>query len=440
MTADAAARAEELARAAYGRLLAILASNDGDIESAEDCLAEAFAQALHTWPQAGIPHNPEAWLLTVARNRRSDLRRSAAHRLSDSLDDVASDESHHSALSTMRDLDPDAIPDRRLALLFVCAHPAIDPAARTPLMLQTVLGFEAGQIARAFAIPESAMAQRLVRAKRRIRDARIPFAIPERSQMTARLTPVLEAIYGAYAIDFPLVGGTELRESLDVESLYLASMLAELLPDEPEALGLAALISLSLARRAAHETSEEFVPLDEQDTSRWDAELMAIGEQYLRRARALEQIGRFQIEAAIQSVHCARATTGVTDWRALRTLYAALLTIAPTLGARVAHAATVGRIDGAAAGLAALDSITDEAAQRFQPAWATRAHLLAEAGETDKAIEAFARAISLTTDIALRGYLDRRRQRVTACSSPPAPRLTSHTCHTTPRIAPADRS
>ncbi len=440
MTADAAARAEELARVAYGRLLAILASNDGDIESAEDCLADAFAQALHTWPQSGIPDNPEAWLLTVARNRRSDLRRSAAHRLSDSLDDVASDASHDSALSTMHDLDPDAIPDRRLALLFVCAHPAIDPAARTPLMLQTVLGFEAGQIARAFVIPESAMAQRLVRAKRRIRDARIPFAIPERSQMTARLTPVLEAIYGAYAIDFPLVAGTELRESLAGESLYLASTLAELLPDEPEALGLAALISLSLARRAAYETGDEFVPLDEQDTSRWGAELIAIGEQYLHRARALERIGRFQIEAAIQSVHCARAISGVTDWRALRTLYAALVTIAPTLGARVAHAATVGRVDGALAGLAMLDAISDQAVQRFQPAWATRAHLLAEAGRAPEAGEAYARAISLTTDAALRVYLDRRLRGLTAGSSPPAPRLTSHTCHTMPRTAPADRS
>ncbi|HEX6533461.1 MAG TPA: DUF6596 domain-containing protein [Gemmatimonadaceae bacterium] len=408
MTADAAARAEELARAAYGRLLAILAARDGDIESAEDCLADAFAQALRSWPETGVPSNPEAWLLTVARNRRHDLRRSAAHRLSDPLDDVA----RGGALPVVPELDLDAIPDRRLALLFVCAHPAIDPAARTPLMLQTVLGFDAGQIARAFAIPAAAMAQRLVRAKRRIRDARIPFVVPERGRMPERLGPVLEAIYGAYAIDFPLVAGTEPRDSLAAESHYLAATLAELLPDEPEALGLAALISLSLARRPARGTVDEFVPLDEQDPSLWDAGLVASGERYLHRARSLGRLGRFQIEAAIQSVHCARATSGVTDWPALRTLHAALLTIAPTLGARVAHAAAVGRVEGARAGLEALDAIADEAAHRFQPAWATRAHLLAESGRVAEAVRAYERAISLTTDQGARRYLERRRARL----------------------------
>ena len=407
-TDDVAARAEELARAAYGRLLAILAAKDGDIESAEDCLAEAFAQALRSWPETGVPSHPEAWLLTVARNRRRDIRRSAAHRLSDPLDDAG----RGGTLSIMDEVDLDAIPDRRLALLFVCAHPAIDPAVRTPLMLQAVLGFDADQIARAFVVPAAAMAQRLVRAKRRIRDARIPFVVPERGQMPDRLTPVLEAIYGAYAIDFPLVAGTEPRDSLAAESHYLATTLAELLPDEPEALGLAALISLSLARRPARGTVDEFVPLDEQDTSLWDAELVVLGERYLHRARGLGRMGRFQIEAAIQSVHCARATSGVTDWRALRTLHAALLSIAPTLGARVAHAAAAGRVEGARAGLEALDAIADEAAQRFQPAWATRAHLLAEAGRAEEAVLAYERAISLTTDNGTRRYLQRQRARL----------------------------
>jgi predicted RNA polymerase sigma factor len=364
VTGDAAAQAEEVARTAYGRLLAILAAKDGDIESAEDCLADAFAQALRSWPESGVPNNPGAWLLTVARNRRHDLRRSAAHRLSDRLDDVE----RGGALSITQDFDPDAIPDQRLALLFVCAHPAIDPVVRTPLMLQVVLGFDAERIARAFALPEATMAQRLVRAKRRIRDARVPFVVPERGQMPVRLTPVLEAIYGAYAIDFPLVAGTAPRESLAAESYYLATTLAELLPEEPEVLGLAALIALSLARRPARGTGEEFVPLDEQDASRWDADLIARGEEYLRRAHALGGIGRFQVEAAIQSAHCARATSGVTDWRALRTLHAALIAIAPTLGARVAHAAAVGRVEGAAAGLTALDAITEDAVERFQPA------------------------------------------------------------------------
>ncbi|HET7565682.1 MAG TPA: DUF6596 domain-containing protein [Gemmatimonadaceae bacterium] len=407
---DAATRAEELARVAYGRLLAILAAKDGDIESAEDCLADAFAQALRVWPETGVPSNPGAWLLTVARNRRHDLRRSAAHRLSDRLEDLAPDDvASHGAPSIMEELDPDAIPDRRLALLFVCAHSAIDSAVRTPLMLQVVLGFDAEQIARAFVIPTATMAQRLVRAKRRIREARIPFVVPDRGQMPERLAPVLEAIYGAYAIDFPLVAGTEPRQSLAAESHYLATALAELLPDEPEALGLAALISLSLARRPARGTSDEFVPLDEQDSSLWDAELIALGERYLHRARSLGGMGRFQIEAAIQSVHCARATSGVTDWRALRTLHAALLSIAPTLGAYVAHAAAVGRIEGAQAGLAALDAIADDAVQRFQPAWALRAHLLSEVGRAEEAVRAYERAISLTTDSAARRYLETRR-------------------------------
>jgi len=406
MTMDATTRAEELARVAYGRLLAILAAKDGDIESAEDCLSEAFAQALSSWAETGVPQNPEAWLLTVARNRRHDLRRSAAHRLSDPLDDVA----RSGALSVVQEFESDAISDRRLALLFVCAHPAIDPAVRTPLMLQVVLGFGAEQIANAFAIPEATMAQRLVRAKRRIRDARIPFVVPDRLQMPERLAPVLEAIYGAYAIDFPLVAGPAPRDSLAAESHYLAATLAELLPDEPEALGLAALISLSLARQPARGTSTEFVPLDEQDPSLWDAKLVTLGERFLHHARALGGMGRYQIEAAIQSVHCARATTGVTDWHALRSLHSALVAIAPTLGARVAHAAALGRVEGPRAGLAALDAIADASAQRFQPLWATRAHLLAEAGHAGAAVRAYDRALSLTTDSAARRYLERRRR------------------------------
>ena len=407
MTENVATRAEQLARVAYGRLLAILAAADGDIESAEDCLADAFAQALCSWHESGIPDNPEVWLLTVARNRRHDLRRSAAHRLSDSLDDVV----RRGAAPVMTELDPGAIPDRRLSLLFVCAHPAIDPAVRTPLMLQAVLGFNADQIARAFAIPGAAMAQRLVRAKYRIRDARIPFVVPEREHMPECLAPVLEAIYGAYAIDFSIVAGIEPRDSLAAEAHYLATTLAVLLPGEPEALGLAALISLSLARRPARERDGEFVPLDEQDTSLWDAELVAQGEGFLHRARVSGPVGRFQVEAAIQSVHCARATTGVTDWHALRTLHAALVAIAPTLGARVAHAVAIGRVEGAPAGLEALAAITDDAVQRFQPAWAARAHLVSAAGRAKEAVAAYERALSLTTDSAERRYLETRKGR-----------------------------
>lgn len=384
----------------------MLAQRIGDVELAEDALADAFAKALSRWPVSGVPDNPEGWLLAVARNRLRDLLTSAAYRTSTTLDDPAA----RAAASVVTDLDPDAIPERRLALLFVCAHPAIQPAVRTPLMLQTVLGFEARRIAQAFATPPATMAQRLVRAKRRIRDARIPFVVPVRSQMRSRLPPVLEAVYGAYAIDWPLAG-TATRGSFAEEARYLAVTLAELLENEPEAFGLAALITLSMARAGAR-PSGVFVPLDEQDPRLWDGALIAEGAGYLQRARASGPIGRFQLEAAIQSVHCARATSGHTDWQALRTLYQALVTVAPTLGARVAFAATIGRSDGPVRGLAALDAISEPAVARFQPAWATRAHLLDAAGETVEAARAYDKAISLTTDASVRAYLAGRRGRL----------------------------
>lgn len=381
----------------YGRLLALLAAQCRDIAAAEDALADAMERALRRWPCDGVPGNPEAWLLTVARNRLRDMWKSPARRLSGPWAedcDVAEEAT-----------EPVVIPDRRLELMLVCAHPAISADIRTPLMLQTVLGVEASAIAAAFAVAPATMAQRLVRAKKRIRDTGIPFVLPERTDLAARLPEVLEAVYGAYSIDWLSVPQRQAVESLSSEALHLAMVLVELLPEEPEVLGLAALMCLCEARRPARLDGDGvFVALDDQDRGRWDTELHARGESLLARAHGFGRPGRFQYEAAVQSAHCG---TGV-DRLALRKLYRALMRVGPSLGAAVALAALDGEIDGAEAGLHALDTITDRAAERFQPAWVTRGHLLAEAGRVGEAACAYRRAIELTADDAVRAYLDER--------------------------------
>ncbi|GFG49138.1 DNA-directed RNA polymerase sigma-70 factor [Mycolicibacterium agri] len=392
-------RVADLVRECHGRLLALLAAPTRDIAAAEDALADAVERALKRWPDDGIPADPEAWLLTVARNRMRDMWKSHAYRMTRPIAEFDD--------SPTEVGDEPAIPDRRLELMLVCAHPAIAPEVRTPLMLQVVLGVTATAIAEAFAVEPAAMAQRLVRAKKRIRDAGIPYVLPEREDLAARLPAVLEAVYGAYAIDWQLVPQGAPLETLSAEALHLSLVLAELLPDEPEVLGLAALICLSQARRPARRGADGcFVPLDRQDTTRWDIALIARGEALLRRAHGFGRPGRFQYEAAIQSAHFTRPR----DLAALRKLYRALLRVAPSLGAAVALAAVEGEIDGPEAGLRQLDAITQPAVERFRPAWTTRAHLLAEAGRSAEAADAYRMAIGLTGDPGVEAYL-REQQR-----------------------------
>lgn len=406
---SAARSAGVAARDSYGRLLALLAASTSDLAAAEDALADAFERALRTWPARGVPANPDAWLLTVARNRLRDQWKSAAVQRTVPLDPA------RDALAYIDDIDVDAIPDRRLELMLVCAHPAIDRAVRTPLMLNTVLGFTAEQIGRAFSVPTATMATRLVRAKKRIKATGIPFRVPDQADLPPRMASVLEAVYGAYVIDWATTG-PQARE-LPSEALHLAEVLATLAPGDPEARGLAALIELSAARAPARvDAAGRFVPLAEQDPATWNGRLISRAHEHLRAAHAQARLGRFQLEAAIQAVHCARERDGGTDWATLLELHRVLHAVAPSLGSGVALAAVTAEVEGPAAGLAALDALVadaGEAARRFQPARATRAHLLDRLGRRDEAVAAYESAISLTHEAAERQYLQQRVRRLT---------------------------
>lgn len=403
-------RAIELAaRESYGRLVAYLAVRWRNLEAAEDALADAFVAALQTWPRTGVPDKPEAWLLTAARRRLIDGARRRR------VQEGAAQEMLAMTEEAQRRADMDrSFPDERLQMLFLCAHPAIEAQVRTPLMLQTVLGMDAARIASAFVVKPATMGQRLSRAKAKIRDAGLKFGTPERDELPPRLQAVLEAIYAAYGHGWDdLTGVDPRRQGLAEEAIYLGRLLVRFMPDEPEAQGLLASMLHGEARRSARmDEAGTYVPLLEQDVSLWSSAMIEEAERCLSRAAQAGRIGRFQLEAAIQSVHADRARSGRTEWESIALLYEGLVRLAPTIGAMVGRAAAVAEARGAGEGLALLEAIPGDTVRDYQPYWALRAHLFKRSGRDEEAREAYSRAIGLSTDPAVREFL--KRQAATA--------------------------
>jgi RNA polymerase sigma-70 factor, ECF subfamily len=396
--------AERVARESYGRLLALLTARTRDVAAAEDALSDAFAAALTAWPRAGAPDNPEAWLFAAARRKLIDVARRAQTASAGEAEIVRSIEEMEAAVSER------GAPDRRLGLMFACAHPDIDPAARTPLMLQTVLGLSAERIAAAFLVAPAAMSQRLVRAKKRIAEARIPFDIPPPTEWSAQLDGVLQAIYAAYAEGWVDAEGIDAdRVALAEEAIWLAGVLAQQTPNEPEALGLLALLLHLEARRPARRVEGRFVPLEEQDVSLWRTAMQGEAELLLMKASQFDRVGRFQLEAAIQSAHTSRRARGEADWAAIVLLYEVLAQFTPSPVVQLNRAAALARRDGPSPGLAALEAIDAPALKSYQPYWALRADLLARLGRAEEARAAYDEAIARERDASVIRFLSERR-------------------------------
>jgi predicted RNA polymerase sigma factor len=396
---------ERVARESYGRLVAYLSAHTHDMASAEDALSEALVAALKTWPRDGVPEKPEAWLLTAARHALIDVIRHQQVVLeSEPTIQFLRESSTEAAVSTMSQ-------DERLKLLFVCTHPAIDPAMHTPLMLQTVLGLDAARIAQAFLIAPKTMGQRLFRAKTKIRSCGIRFEIPQEPDLPERLDAVLEAIYAAFGIGWDdMVGADQRGRDLAEEAIWLARVLLQLMPREPEVQGLLALMLHCEARRPARRgPNGRYIPLSEQDPKLWSPPLIEEAERHLADAFQRGRSGRFQLEAAIQSVHAERARSGQTDWTAIARFYEELIRISSTIGTRTGYAAAIAEAKGPDEGLAVLNSLRVDTISGYQPYWAVRAHLLRRLGQTAESLDAYNRAIGLTEDPAVREFLLQKR-------------------------------
>lgn len=397
--------AQQAARDSFGRLVSWLAWQWRDIAAAEDALADALLKALERWPIDGIPSSPDAWLLSVAKR---ELLQGARH------DRMRSDPAVTALLQLVFESDEGtslvSIPDARLKLMFVCAHPAIDEKNRTPLMLQIVLGLQVADIAPAMLISPTTLAQRLVRAKQKIKDTGLRFDEPDARELPARLHDVLEAIYGAFGLSVDAIAGAENRVTdLQQEAIFLCGLVCELLPQAADAKGLMALMMLRQARRnAQYDAHGDFVALSDQDVDQWDKAAILRADQLLWTAAHQRQPGPFQLEAAIQSAHCHRLFTGNTPWASIAQLYAQINLHYPTTGSRVAGAVALAEAGNPIAALAQLKEIEKNHSSSFQPWWVAYSHCLNLTGKLTEAKSALTTALGLTSDVRLRRYLESR--------------------------------